>query len=83
MIFGRRGGWWAEDAPQLYITAAYHVPNPVPGALVGQLFWVTNLDGDIALGEYSEGRASSSTSSPTTSTTPTPSIFPRARRMRG
>ena len=40
-------------------------------------------DGDIALGEYSECRASSSTWSPTTNTTPTPSISPRVRRMRG
>ena len=54
MIFGPACAFQAEDVPKLYVTAAYHVPDPVPGALVGQLFWATNLDGDIALGEYSE-----------------------------
>ena len=54
MIFGPAWRVADEDVPQLYVTAAYHVPNPVPGALTGQLFWATNLDGDIALGEYSE-----------------------------
>jgi hypothetical protein len=41
----------------LYITAAYHVPNPAPGAMVAQLFWTTDTEDDNSLGGYSESQS--------------------------
>jgi hypothetical protein len=53
-IYGPPCAWRAEDVPRLYITAAYHVPNPAPGAMVGQLFWACDTQGDVSLGAFSE-----------------------------
>ena len=35
----------AKDVPKLYITAAYHVPNPRPNTAIAQLYWEVDNEG--------------------------------------
>ena len=45
MMVGPPCAYQAKDAPKLYITAAYHVPNPKPNTAVAQLYWEVDNEG--------------------------------------
>ncbi len=45
MMVGPPCAYQAKDVPKLYITAAYHVPSPQPGAAVAKLYWAVDNDG--------------------------------------
>jgi hypothetical protein len=51
-MYGPYSAWRAEDAPMIYIRAAYHLNNPDPGDLLGQLFWDVNNSGTFGDTRY-------------------------------